>query len=111
MNLARRFNAGTAQPSALVASATADKTRISGVASATRTTTQRFPALKRRAKFIPPLRVEELCSGAVEQSSTSSSIPAAAAGARSVDTPERRSVARVANLDVDYPAAVTNNIE
>ncbi len=59
MNLARRFNAGSAQPFALVASATADSRAFQASLARREHPVNPYPALKRRAKFIPPLRVED----------------------------------------------------
>src|SRR2546425_922893 len=65
MNLARRFNAGSEPSFRRVASATPDKGRASDVADATWTIIRRSPALKRRARVMPPLRVENLAYGSV----------------------------------------------
>jgi hypothetical protein len=61
MNLARRFNAGSAPPVARVASATVDNRAFQSSLARRERTVDLYPALRRRAKFIPPLRGENPC--------------------------------------------------
>jgi hypothetical protein len=60
MNLARRSNAGSERPFALVASATVDNRAFQASLARREHTETLCPALKRRAKFMPTLRVENI---------------------------------------------------
>jgi hypothetical protein len=63
MNLARRFKAGSAHSFDLVASATVDNRAFQASLTRREPLPILYPALKRRAKFTPTLRVEELGNG------------------------------------------------